>query len=119
MVLNDFEREFFRQFLHLVFGLFWLVIIFFVDKAFLPLAFFVGLLFLFLVLHLHKNFVSLPFLSLVVEKAERSHEKNFFGFAAVNFVFSLFVCSLVFYFEPNLVLVGAVLVLSVGDSVST
>lgn len=113
------KNEFGRQLMHLGFGIFFIALIALLDRQ----TAFVSTLGIFItgvfVSIFHSKIAPIPLLKDLVMSAEREHEKKFFGLAALNFSLSVLICSAIFYFEPKSILIGALIVLSFGDSVST
>jgi dolichol kinase len=113
------EKEYKRQIIHLLLGIIFLAIIIILEKKTAILTMILIYITGFLISIFHSKITPIPFLKELVKETEREHEKKNFGIAALNFTLSIIICSTIFYFEPKTTLIGAIIVLSFGDSIST
>jgi len=113
------KREYNRQIIHLLFGIVFIAIIIFLEKKTAIMAMISIYIIGVLISIFHSKITPIPILKEFVNATEREHEKKNFGLAALNFTLSIIICSTIFYFEPKTTLIGSLIVLSFGDSIST
>lgn len=114
------EIEAERQFMHAIFGLFYLLIFISFPRegaiqiTFLLLA--IGVL-MALIHHRHK----IPHLEGIIARFERTDESRIIGEAGIKFTVGILIAALAFYIlgVDNRAMIGAVATLAVGDSTST
>ncbi len=92
------KKEIFRKSFHLLFGIFFLLLIYFLGTTtsffIISTIFIIGLI----VSLLHKNGIKIPLLENIIFSVEREHEKHLPGKAALYFFLAAIM---ILYFFPN------------------
>ena len=106
-----------RQFIHLLFGSIFILLIFFLDQK-LALEILIACLMLGIIISLAiKAGIKIPLFYHLVEKVEREHEKEVPGQGAIFFFISAII--VLFLFPNPAIAIGALCCLIFGDSAST
>jgi len=108
-----------RQLIHLLLGIAYITIVFFLPKEHSLIAllgiFAVGSL----VSYTHAHVRPIPFLNNILAKVEREKETSIPGRAALSFTLGIILSAIIFYSFGKMVLLGAVIALTFGDGFST
>ena len=98
------KKEIYRKGFHLLFGMFFLLIIYFlgteISLQIILTIFIIGLIFSLL----HRHGIKIPLFEKIIFIVEREHEKHFPGKAALMFFLATIILLHFFRSEPNLVL---------------
>ncbi|MBI2530161.1 MAG: hypothetical protein HYW05_03385 [Candidatus Diapherotrites archaeon] len=116
----NYASEFKRQIIHLLFGLIAIAIVLLIG-ALNSLFVFAGIFFIGLVISdLVKRGVNVPFLHEIVKHVQREHERHLPGKAALVLALAIVVLLAlnVIYFQNEKIVLGALIVLAIGDSVA-
>ncbi len=113
------KKELVRQSIHIIAGMIAIAVIMFFGKQAIIIIFSATFLVTFALFYIHNKIRPIKILEKIVEKAEREKEKHYRGIAAIRLSASLLICSILFYLEPKTTLIGAIIVLTIGDSTST
>jgi dolichol kinase len=109
------EKEIFRKSFHILFGIIFLLLIYFVGTGLsfqiITVCFLLGLI----VALLHRRGIKLPLFERVIFEVEREHEKHFPGKAALLFFLSALILLYFFKSEQGIVL-GALSVAIFADA---
>jgi len=100
------KKEILRKSFHLIFGIIFLLLIYFLGTTpsfwIIVVCFLIGLI----IALLHRNGIKIPLFEKIVFSVEREHEKHFPGKAALMFFIAAIILLYFFVSEPNLVLAG-------------
>tara|TARA_Y100000310_G_scaffold327376_1_gene393634 strand:- start:4614 stop:5177 length:564 start_codon:yes stop_codon:yes gene_type:complete len=107
-----------RQFLHILIGLLYLSILYFLSKELSFLVLLIIFVFGSFISFTHAHIKPIPFLQDVLAKVERDKEKHIPGRGALSFTLGIILASIIFYPEEKLILIGAVTALTFGDGFS-
>jgi len=108
-----------RQLIHLMLGVFYTAIVFFIPKE-QSLIVLLGIFGLgSLASYTHAHVTPLPFLKDILEKVQRKKETHIPGRAALSFTLGIILSAILFYNMNNLVLIGAIIAVTFGDGFST
>jgi dolichol kinase len=98
------KKELFRKSFHLIFGIFFLLLIYFfgteISFQIISLIFIIGLI----IATLHKKGVTIPIFEKIIFLVEREHEKHFPGKAALLFFLATIILLYFFRNDTNIVL---------------
>ena len=98
------KKELFRKSFHLIFGIFFLSIIYFLGTE-ISFQIIIGIFLIGLIFSLlHKNEIKIPIFEKIIFAVEREHEKHFPGKAALMFFLAAIILLYFFRGEPTLVL---------------
>jgi len=107
-----------RQFIHILLGVFYIILLYFLPKE----HSFAALLAIFglgsFISYTHAHIKCLPFLEDIISRVQRNREKHIPGRAALSFTLGVILASIVFYPMQKLVLIGAIVALTFGDGFS-
>jgi len=100
------KKEIYRKGFHILFGIFFLLIIYFLDTELslqiISTIFLIGLI----IALLHRQKIKIPLFEKIINLVERKHEKHFPGKAALMFFLAAIILLYFFGNEPGLVLAG-------------
>ena len=100
------KKEILRKSFHLIFGIFFLLIIYFlgtqISLQIISVIFLIGLIFALM----HRGGIKIPLFEKIIFAVEREHEKHFPGKAALMFFLAAIILLYFFSGETNLVLAG-------------
>ena len=100
------KKEILRKSFHLIFGIFFLLIIYFlgtqISLQIISVIFLIGLIFALM----HRGGIKIPLFEKIIFAVEREHEKHFPGKAALMFFLAAIILLYFFGNEPTFVLAG-------------
>jgi len=113
------QTEIKRQFLHILIGILYIVILFFLPiEHSIPALIAIFAIGSFLS-YTHAHLTPLPFLKDILSRVERDKEIHIPGRAALSFTLGVLLASIVFFPFDKMVLIGAVTAVTFGDGFST